>query len=262
MELAEGLPPRPLITDFRGPFPPISILRSLSGCIGRKVSTISTRFQRRGSLNANRVHRLAPDSNKNCPTDHFRVGYTLHIVSMQEFTPANFNPHTGLWYYRKIDRIDDERQTIADGAPTFFANDLEMDAPIVTWIFPEPWEGAEREEQAARARQEASGEPYECNFVHETVPLLGHIPFEFDNRIFILGELDVLLLIRTIAHEMRHVWQEKQYGSQWHRQNAEVAAEEDADRYAFEAMQRYPEYLRLSEDLAPIWDELRQELEK
>jgi len=173
---------------------------------------------------------------------------------MEPRYPTHFNPDSERFHYRKIasEGIDDKDRLTAEKAMEFFALDLEISSPSIQWIMSERWEVAEREEREAHRRSEETNQPYQCDCFHEEILILGSTPFDFDNEILILGDRDSGGLIQTIAHEMRHVWQEKTHGRLWRQKNAD-AAEKDAHEYADVAVNRYPEYVELAERSNEDW---------
>lgn len=148
------------------------------------------------------------------------------------------SPHTGLYWYKRIprDEADDEMDAVAARAAEFFASDLEVAVPVVQWVVPVSWEIAENTSDE-QARQ---GE-----YFSEALSLPGITPFDFKNEILLRHSIDAAQLIRTIAHEMCHVWQEHKKGD-W-RQRELNAAEDQAVLYEAEACDRYKEYVHLTE---------------
>ena len=144
--------------------------------------------------------------------------------------------------------MEDETRTCAERAVAFFAHDLVIGPhPTIQWILEEPWQNAEREELEALKFQKP------CDCFNRENHILAETPFEFINQILVLSALDNSNLIQVIAHEMRHVWQERHHGRIW-RQREQQAAEIDAEHYADEAIQRYPEYGRLLSEMEDEWN--------
>jgi hypothetical protein len=158
----------------------------------------------------------------------------------------NFKPPLGPYWYRKVppDSVEDETRTCAENAIKFFADDLMIAPPhpSIQWILEEAWQNAEQEELESLRLQKS------CDCFNREYHILAETPFEFINQVLVLSTLDSGNLIQVIAHEMRHVWQERHHGRVW-RQHEQQAAEVDAEHYADEAIQRYPEYRRLPSDM-------------
>jgi len=163
--------------------------------------------------------------------------------------PMHFNPSSERYHYRKIasEGVEESKRLVAENAVGFFAGDLKIDPPSIQWITPEPWEIAEREEREAHRREKETNQPFQCDCFHDDANFLGLTPFDFRNEILVSVELDGVVLIQNIAHEMRHVWQEKERGL-W-RKNEPASAEDDANNYSDGAILRYPEYVEMVKDL-------------
>jgi hypothetical protein len=164
--------------------------------------------------------------------------------------PWNWNqdPGTQLYHFRRIAAADISENEVptAKRALAFLANDLDISAPSVQWFVRDAWN--------QRILNDGYG-----HFVYP-IDLNGLTPAPFKGEILIRGDLDSAALIRAVAHELRHVRQEIDHGSEWRRSEFDLA-EQEAREYESEATPRYPEYIALIEPTNPFSLELRAALE-
>jgi hypothetical protein len=154
----------------------------------------------------------------------------------------HYNPETCRYWYRKLrsETIDRDVQAESARALSFFGAELRLEQPYpkIQWVRPEPWEVADEEDTKAAVRERELGVPYECDCFHEAEDFAGFTPYRRSHLIFIRIGLAREQLLKTIADEMRHVWQDRQYGDDYRETNRQ-AAEADAENYVADATPRY-----------------------
>jgi hypothetical protein len=125
--------------------------------------------------------------------------------------------------------VSEEASGLANRAACFFANRLGIPTPEVRWF--DVLHGAPEFAISARG----------C--FRERPGTLGFAPADFSGVIYVRRTecIDVAQIMLTVAHEIRHVWQDSAYGKGWRSQSFD-AAEEEAYSYQFPDCQDYPEF--------------------
>lgn len=157
-------------------------------------------------------------------------------------TPEHYNPEHQQYWYRVIpeETVPEDKRSLATTALRFFAADLKLSGPLpkIIWVRTEDWRVGHEEVSAANWRQLETGEPFRCECFHEPKDFGGYTKFDQRDFIHIRADLEASRVPGTVAHELRHVWQDIGRGFEF-RKNQETEAEKDASGYERDAISRF-----------------------
>jgi len=155
-------------------------------------------------------------------------------------TPKHYNPATQRYWYRCIpaETVPENKRTLATRALRFFAADLALSPalPKIIWVIPEDWQIAHEAVSAANRRAFETGEPYQCDCFNEAEDFGGYTKFDQTESIHVRSDLDLGRIPGTIAHELRHLWQDSEF-------RRGDAAETDASEYELAALTKFVKFM-------------------
>ncbi len=153
----------------------------------------------------------------------------------------NFEPDTGLHWYRKLDfPVDAGSASKAVEFSRLIAAELGIKNPVIYWFDKADLEYAGSGWSAATDKQPSpcsDPAPHTCPFFRiferaETVHL-GFTPFHADGHFFIQIGFPVQITLKAVADECFHLYQDFRNGSDWRKQDENYAlAEEEAAQFA------------------------------
>jgi len=159
--------------------------------------------------------------------------------SLGRTIPIHYNPATGRYWYRRIssERVPENKRAVAESALPFFAADLKLPVPPeIIWVEPVDWQTGHNEVSSANKKSFETGAAFRCDCFHEAEDFGGFTKFGETKSIHVRSDLGIDRIPGTIAHELRHTWQDKEYGAEFRR---DCESETDASRYEREALIRF-----------------------